>query len=48
MKTNEQTKNEQLTKESLILKGIAGNIQSMHFFQNFKILRKCFHVLIMK
>jgi hypothetical protein len=45
MKTNEQTKNEQLTKESLILKGIAGNIQSMHFpkFQNLEEMFSCFN-----
>ena len=44
MKTNEQTKNEQLTKESLILKGIANNIQSMHFpkFKNLEEMFSCF------
>ncbi len=31
METNEQTKNEQFVKESLILKGIANNILSMQF-----------------
>jgi N-acetyl-anhydromuramyl-L-alanine amidase AmpD len=31
METNEQAKNEQFVKESLILKGIANNLLSMQF-----------------
>jgi hypothetical protein len=44
METNEQTKNQQLTKESIILKGIASNIQSMHFpkFKNLEEMFSCF------
>jgi len=45
MKTNEQTKNEELMRESLILKGIANNLLSMHFpkFKNLEEMFLCFN-----
>lgn len=44
MKTNEQSKNEQFVKESLILKGIANNLLSMQFpkLNNLVEMLRCF------